>query len=150
MDAPWVGPALLAARIGLLLLLAAVAWVAAGSGDVTSRHAVFGLACAASLIVSPLSRGHYFVMLLPAALWAPVAAARDGTRLRAWLLATPAILVAAHYVLLDLAGRAGVLGLGTTAWYIVAAAATLRGALRDAPVAAAAPASPAATLRRAA
>ena len=36
-----------------------------------------------------------------------------------------------HYLLLDWAGRAGVLGLGTTVWFIVAAVGMLRGATKN-------------------
>ncbi len=37
------------------------------------------------------------------------------------------LLMIAHYSLLDWTGRAGLLGLGTTAWYLVAARLVARG-----------------------
>jgi len=121
MDAAWVGPTVLAARLLVLGLLLAAAWRVGRRGTDGELAAVFGLACVASLIVSPLSRGHYFVLLLPGALWLPLAlqgrVAAGRWRL---LLATPAALTLLHYGLLDIAGRIGLLGLGIAGWQVAA------------------------------
>jgi len=124
MDAAWVTPALLAVRLALLALLGAATLWTARRGDPVGMAAVFGLACVASLVVSPISRGHYFVLLLPAVLWVPLTRrAVDTGRSVVLLTWTPAVLVLAHYALLDYSGRAGLLGIGTALWFVAATAA---------------------------
>ena len=129
MDAAWVRPSILALRLLLVGVLLATGLRAVLQNDEWSLAALFGLACVLSLIISPMSRGHYFVLLLPAVLW-------GGGRsdVRQWqlhaLLWTPAALTLLHYALLDLTGRIGLLGLGMTVWYIVAAVAlAMRGSV---------------------
>ena len=86
---------------------------------------MFGLATAGTLVVAPIARVHYYVLLLPAMLFVPLWFERSGSkRLARWLAALPAALVLAHYLAAGLAARAGLLGLGTTVW-VLSAAATL-------------------------
>ncbi len=108
--------------------------------DRLGHAAAFGLACAATLVVFTIARGHYYMLLLPANVFAPLWLLRAGRwRWACAVAAVPPILVISHYAALHHAGRIGLLGLGTTAWYFATcgvllwpakAAAT---ALRDAP-----------------
>lgn len=123
MDAPIVGRAIAGARAVLvvLLLLVAVRWRPAT--DSLGLAAVFGLACAMTLPLSPISWGHHFVILLPAVLVLPLAVSVKGYPLAArWLAIVPAVLLVLHYLSLELAGgiagRLGILGIGTTIWCI--------------------------------
>lgn len=121
MDAPLVSRGLLAVRVLGLLALLGAAIRAGRSGDRRLWGVAFGLAAAATLVVSPVARGHYFMFLLPAALFLPRWLIETGKRRAAFYAAVvPAALVAAHYVLLDYAGRIGVLGIGTAVWYFAA------------------------------
>lgn len=118
MDAPIVGRLLTTARLAALAALTLVIVVAGRSRELLLISAAFGLACVATLVVSPVSRGHYFVFWLPSVVFVPLWFLRIGDRQKALVAAViPAVLTAIHYVLLDYAGRAGLLGLGTTAWY---------------------------------
>jgi len=79
----------------------------------------FALAGALTLIVSPVARGHYFVMLLPLMLTAPMCLLKQGrprsARFVAW---APVVLTALHYTFVNSLGRLGLYGLLITAWYI--------------------------------
>jgi hypothetical protein len=125
MDAASVGPALLGVRLGLLMLLATAGWRLCRPGDLRNFVALVGLACAASLIVSPLSRGHYFMVLLPAALWTPLVLHAPSRAALRWVAVLVA-LTTTHYVLLDTVGRIGWLGLGLATWYTAALVLLLR------------------------
>jgi hypothetical protein len=128
MDAPAVEPILLVARISLIVLLLGVGLMTVARGDALAQAAAFGLACTAALIVSPISRGHYFAELLPAVLLVPLWLLRHGTPRTAGFMAwTPAVLVGLHYGLLPVTGRLGLLGLGTTIWYVTALVLVGRG-----------------------
>ncbi|MDX1965018.1 MAG: glycosyltransferase family 87 protein [Pirellulales bacterium] len=90
--------------------------------------AVFGLACTATVLVSPLSWGHHYVICWPAMVFVPLFLASCGSeRLARSLAWSAAGLLLAHYVILDYAGRVGLLGLGMTVWYGVGVLAVLRG-----------------------
>lgn len=127
MESPRMERFVLAMRLVLTTLLAAAAWRAATLARPLDLAALFGLACTASLILSPMSRGHYFVLLLPASLWVPLwwNERRAGAG-SAGLSLIPPGLVLAHYACLGVAGRAGLLGLGITVWFTIAATALLR------------------------
>jgi hypothetical protein len=108
----------LATRLLALGCLLLVTLRASKSGDRLAGGAVFGLACAATLVICPVARGHYFVMVVPALLFNSMWLNRLGHCRTARILAvTPALLIWLHYVLLPWTGRVGLLGLGTTAWY---------------------------------
>lgn len=128
MDAPWVPVLTNAVRLSVVCLMFAMAIVFGWKGDQLGMAATLGLSSAACLIVSPMSRGHYFMMLLPAVLltacWIN---SRPRTNMRsvvssALALWTPAALVSLHYIFLYAgAGRVGLLGLGITAWFFAVA-----------------------------
>jgi hypothetical protein len=121
METPLVDRALRGAAVALLALLFVAGWRIAGRGDGTGIAALFGLACTASLAVSPISWGHHYVMWLPGLVFVPHWLWQTGRRALAIGLAeTACVLVIAHYVVLDHAGRVGLLGIGSTIWYVVA------------------------------
>ena len=111
----------------LAVLLLAMAWRAARRNESLELAAVFGLACTLALIVSPLSWAHHYLLWLPALVTVPCWISQRGQTAWAKRLAiAPCVLMVAHYALLDWTGRAGVLGLGTTAWFIAACYVSLR------------------------
>ncbi|MBI3356421.1 MAG: DUF2029 domain-containing protein [Nitrospirae bacterium] len=130
MDAPIVRTILVVPRVLLALLLIVVAirwhWKTEGAGQVT----VFGLACAMSLPLSPISWGHHFVMLLPGMLFLPWALYETHRSVARWLAISAAMLSLVHYSTLEfaggIAGRLGVLGIGITIWCTVAGIYLLR------------------------
>lgn len=114
-----------ALKLAALALVAAVfvaAWRVAGRDDALGLAAVFGLACAATLVVSPISWGHHYVMWLPGLLFVPLWLWQNERPLAARQLAvTAAVLMMAHYLAMGFAGRIGVLGIGCAVWVAVAA-----------------------------
>jgi hypothetical protein len=121
MDAPAVSQVLTAIRIAAVMVLAVVVVSAGRSADPLLQGAAFGMAGVATLVVSPVSRGHYFVLWLPAVVFVPLWFRTIGRPRTALVLsAIPAVLTLAHYALLQYAGRVGLLGLGTAGWYFAA------------------------------
>jgi hypothetical protein len=103
----------------ILTLLLAVALIVRRSSDYLDQATGFGLACCATLLVSPLSWGHYFMVQLPAALCVPVWCLRRGLPKLAMTVATiPPVLSWSYYVAMPITGAHGLLGLGTTAWFL--------------------------------
>ncbi len=126
--APAVERSLAVTRLALLLLLAIGAWRTSRDGDRLNIAAVFGLAATATLLLSPLSWAHHYLIWLPGLLVVPAWLWRSGRiRLARILAIAPCVIMVVHYVLLDWAGRAGLLGLGTTAWFLTAAQIAARG-----------------------
>jgi hypothetical protein len=81
----------------------------------------FGLACVAMLVLSPVARGHYFMLWTPAVLFVPLWLDQQKMPRAATAMAVaPAVLTIVHYVLLPVAGRLGVLGIGSTCWLMAA------------------------------
>ena len=118
MDSSATERMLLLARATLgLALLALCVRLARHGGSRLNLAAGFALACVAMLAVSPIARGHYFLLLAPAVLLVPVWLECHGRPLMGTLLAAALpVLSVLHYVLLPYAGRIGLLGLGTAAW----------------------------------
>jgi hypothetical protein len=124
-------------QLALLALAIAAGWRLADGGAMLGLAAAFGMGSALSLVISPVSWGHHFPVLLPAALFVPWWLACRGREVAArWLSATLPALVIIHYVLIDTAwveqpvGRAfvwavGLLGVGTAAWCAAASALVL-------------------------
>jgi hypothetical protein len=127
MDQPIVARVLMAVRLGLLALLAAVGWRAARRGGASDLAAAYGAACVATLVISPLSWGHHYLIAAPGFLAAPLWYWQQGRVRFAKSLAFSACgLLWAHYLLLDWTARAGLLGIGTTVWFLVAAIGMLQ------------------------
>jgi hypothetical protein len=122
MDAPWVGHVLWAARFALLLaLLVTGIHLGCGAGGRLDHAVGFALGCATMLVVSPVARGHYFMLLSPGVLFLPLWLERRHMRQMAVAMAVfPPLLVVMHYAALSQSGRLGLLGLGTTAWLMAA------------------------------
>ena len=90
-------------------------------GDPRAAAVIFGLSCAATLVFSPVSWGHHFVQGIAAWVAIPAWLYLRGRGASAfWMAAVPTILVLAHYLVMPIAAPLGVLGLGTTAWLVVA------------------------------
>ncbi len=124
MDRHWVGQLLLAVRLAIVGWLLFVAARVGRRRDTLASAAVFGLGLAATLVVSPVARTHYFLLLAPAVLLVPWHLYRQGhPRLAWWLAWTPSVLIVPHYFVPLAAGRVGWLGLGITVWLVAASVA---------------------------
>jgi hypothetical protein len=122
MDAAVVGWALGAVRLALVGVLLIFGARMGGRDDEAGHAAGFSLACVVTLIVSPLARTHYFMLWLPAVIAPPIWLWRHQRRWAALTVATvPAILTLSHYLAMPIMGRLGVLGLGTTIWFLATA-----------------------------
>ena len=122
MDEPEVERTLFLARAALALALLSFG-VRLGGGDGSRLNLAtgFALACVAMLVVSPVARGHYFMLLSPATLLVPLWLDRHNCPRAAVVMAVIApLLPLLHYALLPFAGRIGLLGLGTAAWLMAA------------------------------
>lgn len=118
MDDPGVGHVLLVARAAAVALLLLAGFLAVKRGDQLGQAAAIGLACAGSLVVSPISRGYYHTELLPGLLLLPLwLLSRNMTSAARWMAWVPVGLVMAHYLALPITGRLGLLGIGTATWY---------------------------------
>ncbi|MDZ4817867.1 MAG: glycosyltransferase family 87 protein [Planctomycetota bacterium] len=107
--------------LGLIGMLLTAGWQAAKRRDLLGLIALYGLAGVGSLIVSPISWGHHYVLMLPAVLFVPLWCWQQNQQSRAkWLAVTACGLVLLHYLALGIAGRLGVLGIGTTVWFAYA------------------------------
>lgn len=121
MDHPAATWSLIVVRCLAVFGLLATAAIAAFRRDRLALLATFGVAIVATFVVSPVARGHYFLLWIPGSLFLPLWLARQkmtSAALRcAWW---PLALCMAHYLFLNQAGRIGLLGLGTTVWYFAA------------------------------
>jgi hypothetical protein len=119
MDSPVAERWLFVARAAMTLALLALGCVLVrGDGRRLNLATGFAIACVAMLVVSPVARGHYFLLLAPAVLLVPLWLERHG-RARAGIAvaAVPCLLSLLHYVLLPFgSGRIGLLGMGTAVW----------------------------------
>ena len=119
--ADWLTPRISwTVRIAVLIFLAGAGLASGLREDRCGMAAGFGLACVATLVISPLAWGHYFMLLLPAVVLVSAHFANGGrTRLAKVSAAVPAVLCVIHYVAMPWVGRVGLLGLGTAAWLLV-------------------------------
>lgn len=110
-----------ASRYLIVILFILFACKTARSGTPGDQAAAFGLACVAALMVSPLSRGHYFMFLIPAWLFVPLALMEKGRYEAARHFSVSALaLVLGHYLFIRYLGKLGWLGIGTTLWLAAA------------------------------
>jgi hypothetical protein len=114
-----VAVAIIAVRLALLaMLLISGFWLSRG-GDAIGQAAAFGLACALTLLISPVSWGHHYTLMLPAVLFVPLWLwQRKMPRASLTIATIPALLSLLHYGLLEYTGRIGLLGIGTTLWFL--------------------------------
>ncbi|HEX4144253.1 MAG TPA: glycosyltransferase family 87 protein [Pirellulales bacterium] len=121
MDSPVANGLLLAARLAVLGLAVLAAVWAGRRRDPLATASLFALGLVASLVVSPVARTHYFLLVAPAVLFVPWQLERAGRRRLAWWMAwTPTVLVVPHYFWPLAAGRVGWLGIGITVWLVAA------------------------------
>ncbi len=122
MDAQTADRALLLSQAALALaLLALGVRLVRGDGNRLNLAVGFSLGCAAMLVVSPVARGHYFLLLSPAVLLLPLWFDLRGWRRAGVVVAAiPPALSILHYALLPYAGRIGLLGMGTACWLMAA------------------------------
>jgi hypothetical protein len=114
--------AIFGARVFFLACLPVAGFFVARRGELLGVCAGFGLATTATLIYSPLSWGHHYLMQLPALLFVPLWLLERGRRRAAAMLAVSAAgLSLGHYLPLDLIENFGLLGIGTALWYLAAA-----------------------------
>jgi hypothetical protein len=114
----------------------AVSFRMAKTPDALGQAAAFGIACAATLIIFTIARGHYYMLLLPATVFATLWLQReDRPRWAIFVAIAPLVLVLAHYTMLNITGRIGLLGLGTTAWYFATCTVLLMSPRKSAVVA---------------
>jgi hypothetical protein len=119
MDRPLVDYLLLATRLAIVALAALAAVWIGRRDDPLASAGLFALGLAATLVVSPVARTHYFLLLAPAVLLVPWHLYRhQRPRLAWWLAWTPTVLVVPHYFCPLAAGRIGWLGIGITAWLV--------------------------------
>jgi hypothetical protein len=119
MDSPAANLLLLGARLTVLTFAVLTAVWAGRQRDPLATASSFALGLVASLVVSPVARTHYFLLIAPAVLLVPWYLHRAGrTRLAWWMAWTPTVLVAPHYLWPSAAGRVGWLGIGIAAWLI--------------------------------
>lgn len=137
MGGPTAQRAVTVVRYGLLLMTLFAVGLLSFDQRPASLIMAMSLGLVASLVVAPVARGHYFMLLAPAIVFAPIWLAVSGRRatfqkvlrtvpIRAarWhsgavagaFLAAVSIF---HYAALPLSGRLGMLGLATAAWLAV-------------------------------
>ncbi len=108
---------ILATSVALLAIL----W----RGSPNSLLVAFAVANAATLLVVPIARGHYFMAMWPAAVWAPRWLMQFNPMQAKfqlgcwWLTQIPPILLILHYVFESTLGPLGVLGIGVWIWQLL-------------------------------
>ncbi len=127
--------------VSTAVALLAILW----RGGSSSLLVAFALANAATLLVVPIARGHYFMAMWPAAVWVPrwlngvwfdeeegrriqhrsglSSLARQSAAIA--LTQIPPILLILHYVLERYTGPLGVLGIGVWLWLLLLTVAVL-------------------------
>jgi hypothetical protein len=131
MDRPLVHALLLAARGAAGLMLLATVIALGRRGDRVSLGFALGLGCVATFVVSPVARGHYFLLYLPAVLFGGLWLRHcRGEKPALRFVAIPTLLCLAHYLAMDYAGRIGLLGIGTGLWFFTACGIVAADAVR--------------------
>jgi len=106
-------------QVIVLVLLIVAGLVAGLRGDVLARAATYGLACLATVMISPVAWSHYYMLWLPSVLLVPPWLMRQGRLRAATAVATvPMGLIWVHYLAKPWFGQFGLLGLGTLAWFL--------------------------------
>jgi hypothetical protein len=127
-----------AARV-LIGLVLAVLLLVGGSlgrrGNDLDQATAYGLACCAILLVSPIAWGHYYSANTLAVLFVPSWLLRQGRPVQARVAAViPPILSWTYYLGMPYAGGLGLLGLGTTVWFLAVCGSILGNLVAAAPV----------------
>jgi hypothetical protein len=121
-----VHPGVRAVIGGVLIALLALGLTLGKRQDALDRATAYSLSCCATLLVSPLAWGHYYMAWVPAVLCVPLWLARRGKpRLARIGAAIPPIVSWSYYLAMPYTGGLGVLGLGTAGWFLGACGAIL-------------------------
>jgi hypothetical protein len=103
----------------ILVTLLFVCWMLGKRQDHLDQATAFGLACCATLLVSPLAWGHYYMAEAPAVLFVTIWLLRTGRSIKVGVVAViPPVFSWSYYVAMPYTGGLGLLGLGTTAWFL--------------------------------
>ena len=106
-------------QVIVLTLLMVVGLARGTRGDVLGQAATYGLACLATILISPVAWTHYYVLWLPSVLFVPPWLVRRGhARAARAVAAIPVGLIWVHYVAKPWFGQFGLLGLGTLVWFL--------------------------------
>jgi hypothetical protein len=106
-------------QVVVLALLIVIGLVTGLRNDLLGQAATYGLACVATVLVSPVAWTHYYVLWLPSMLFVPLWLVARGHLRAARVVATvPVGLIWAHYVAKPWLGHFGLLGLSTLAWFL--------------------------------
>ncbi len=112
-------PAVRIAIGAVLILLLSLAAAVGRRGNPVDAYSAFALASCATLLVSPLAWGHYFMAQLPALLCVPIWLSRRGMPRAARIAAlVPVLLSWSYYLAMPQIGGLGLLGLGTAGWFL--------------------------------
>jgi hypothetical protein len=104
-----------------LALLLAVGLAVGTRNTPLDQATAYSLALCATLLVSPLAWGHYYMIQLPALLCVPLWLSWRGMpRLAGIVAALPPVLSWTYYVGMPYTGELGILGLGTALWFVLA------------------------------
>ena len=119
---------MLIVRLAASVLVLCLGYVLGRRENRLAQVAGFGLAAAATLVVSPISRVHYFMLLLPAIVYLPLWLIEQGrSRAAAIVALVPVVLLFAHYLALSIAGPLGLLGIGSSIWFFAGCGILLAG-----------------------
>jgi hypothetical protein len=103
----------------IVAALLSVCWLLGRRNDGLSQATAYGLACSATLVISPISWGHYYMAESLAVLMTPLWLLRCGMPTHAKVVAVvPVVLSWSYYLAQPYAGGIGLLGLGTTVWFL--------------------------------
>ncbi len=139
MEQPMGKQVLLGVRVVSILAtgiaLLAILW----RGNANALLVAFAVANAATLLVVPIARGHYFMAIWPAAVWVPrwlMQSIPVQSKFRfglGWLTQIPPTLLMIHYLFERSVGGWGVLGVGIWMWFLLLTGAILVPQPRNAP-----------------
>jgi hypothetical protein len=109
-----------------LALLFSVGMALGRRSNALDQATAYSLAISATLVVSPLAWGHYYMALAPAVLCVPLWLTRRGMpKLAVFFAAIPPVLSWSYYLAMPYLGEMGLLGLGTAVWFMGACALIL-------------------------
>jgi hypothetical protein len=108
---------------GIIAMLLVLVTLRLGfGGTFLDLGALFGFAATATLLVSPISWVHHFPIGLSGLVLVPLWHERAGRSITARAFAiAPLMLIILHYALFRFTAAYGLLGLGTTLWWVAAA-----------------------------
>jgi len=113
-------PAVKAVQGAMLAVLAALGLAIGRRSRGIDQATAYSLAAYATLVLSPLAWAHYFVVELPALICVPLWLSTRGRSTLAWVVPViPPLLSWSYYLPMKTTGPLGLLGLGTTAWFVV-------------------------------